>query len=38
VLGAVPDLAVTLTPAPVAAPSIATRLGEVFSGWRRPPN
>ena len=32
VLGAVPDLTATLSPAPVAAPSIATRLGEGFSG------
>jgi aminoglycoside phosphotransferase (APT) family kinase protein len=35
VLGAVADLATTLTPAPVAAPSIATRLGETFCGWQR---
>lgn len=35
VLGAVAELAVTLTPAPVAAPSVATRLGEAFSGWQQ---
>jgi len=35
VLDAVAELATTLTPAPVAAPSIATRLGEAFSGWQQ---
>lgn len=35
VLGAVADLATTLTPAPVAAPSVAARLGEDFCGWQR---
>jgi hypothetical protein len=35
VLDAVVELATTLTPAPVAAPSIATRLGEAFSGWQQ---
>jgi aminoglycoside phosphotransferase (APT) family kinase protein len=35
VLEVVAELAATLTPAPVAAPSVATRLGEAFSGWRR---
>lgn len=40
-LGAVPDLAATLTPAPVAAPSIAARLGRSSAAgnrWRRPPS
>jgi hypothetical protein len=34
-LDAVAEPATTLTPAPVAAPSIATRLGEAFGGWQR---
>jgi hypothetical protein len=36
VLEVVAELATMLTPAPVAAPSVATRLGEAFSGWQRP--
>jgi hypothetical protein len=35
VLDAVAELATTLTPTPVAAPSVATRLGEAFSGWQQ---
>jgi hypothetical protein len=35
VLAVVAELAATLTPAPVTAPSVATRLGEAFSGWQR---
>jgi Ser/Thr protein kinase RdoA (MazF antagonist) len=35
VLDAVAELATTLTPAPVAAPSIAARLGAAFSGWQQ---
>jgi aminoglycoside phosphotransferase (APT) family kinase protein len=35
VLAVVAELATTLTPAPVAAPSIATRLGEAFCGWEQ---
>jgi hypothetical protein len=35
VLDAVAELATTLTPAPVAAPLIATRLGKAFSGWQQ---
>ncbi|MEU7689364.1 phosphotransferase [Microbispora hainanensis] len=35
VLGAVADLAETLTPAPVAVPSAGERLAEEYQGWRR---
>jgi aminoglycoside phosphotransferase len=35
VLEVVAELAVTLTPAPVAAPSVGTRLGAALSGWQR---
>jgi aminoglycoside phosphotransferase (APT) family kinase protein len=35
VLAALADLAEILTPAPVAAPGVASRFGEEFRGWRR---
>ena len=35
VLGAVAELAVTLTPAPIDAQAVADRFGEEFRGWRR---
>ncbi|XVQ82644.1 aminoglycoside phosphotransferase family protein [Microbispora siamensis] len=35
VLGAIAELAESLTPAPVAVPSAAERLGEDYRGWRR---
>ena len=35
VLDAVAELAVTLTPAPIHAPTVADRFGEEFQGWRR---
>ena len=35
VLGAIADLASALTPAPLAAPSVADRHGASFTGWRQ---
>lgn len=35
VLDALTDLAKALTPAPLAAPTIAERFGDAFQGWRR---
>jgi aminoglycoside phosphotransferase (APT) family kinase protein len=34
VLGALTDLAAALTPAPIEAPPLAERYGELFRGWR----
>jgi hypothetical protein len=34
VVEAVAELAVTLTPAPIDAPTVADRFGEEFRGWR----
>jgi aminoglycoside phosphotransferase (APT) family kinase protein len=35
VLGAVAELAVALTPAPIDGPAVADRFGKEFQGWRR---